>query len=394
MGCVVVRWCFVLVLACSSRAFAQDFTLYTENFETGAPAWSKTDLWNVTSAPNQCGGMASKAAEFNNPATCTYFVSVTPHTGDLISPATGVFLAYTSPTISFMYKMLVDAGNGDACEIDIRDAGTGGWTVLANSGWDTSGHLVEKKIFIAAAWIGHTVQFRFRFRANGVLDNTLGWVIDDVRVTSDPPPPTIIAVSPNHGPNVPGMSNIVVTGSSFTTATGVMFGPNRAAFTVVDDSHLSVTLTPTTTYGFVDVSVLNAGGTGTKPLAYDYFVPPTQIGVPCGPPTLTWSGSPTLGQTFTTVTQNLGAGSQVLLVDWSGDHSTNTIAFAQLPNCAAPPCLRYAYADTAYPLGNNATFNLPVPNLATLVGKHLRVQAIVYGCPRLSTQALDAVIGM
>lgn len=387
-------WLLVLVLGGSSLALGQEVSLYTEDFESGGVGWTKTDLWYVTAAPNVCGTMPTKAAEFNDPATCTYFVSATPHTGDLISPASGVLLSNSNPKLNFQYKLTLDSQAQDTIEVAIRDAGNGSWTPLAASTWNNSGTLELKKLVIPTGWVGHTVQFRFRFIADGARDNTFGWVIDNVQVTSDPPPPTVSSVLPNHGPTIPGMSGVVITGTSFTSTTSVFFGPSPvASFFVIDDSHLSVDLDPTVTVGFVDVIVSNAGGTGSLAHAYDYFVPPTQIGVPCAGPYLTWQGSPTLGQTFTTVTQNLGGEYQWILIDWSNQHGGTGTVFPVPTSCSAAACQRYTHADSVYSLGNNNTLTLAIPNSANLIGVHFRLQAFVGVCPRLSTQALDAVIG-
>src|SRR5262249_42260333 len=138
----------------------------------------------------------------------------------------------------------------------------------------------------------------------------------DVFVHDHDSHPTITSVSPDYGPNS-GISGVVITGSNFTGATEVRFGTNLVSFTVDSDSQISANLGRTGTRGFVDVSV-KVACTGALTDGFDYFAPPESIGIPCSATSyLTWSGAPTLAQSYTDTTQNLGANNQVLLVDWT-----------------------------------------------------------------------------
>ena len=74
------------------------------------------------------------------------------------------------------------------------------------------------------------------------------------------PPPRVTGISMTSGP-ASGGTNVVVTGTGFTGATGVSFGDTPAeSFTVDGDGSISA-VSPTASVGTVDVTVTTPGGT-------------------------------------------------------------------------------------------------------------------------------------
>ena len=156
------------------------------------------------------------------------------------------------------------------------------------------------------------------------------------------------AVTPDHGPN--SGTTVVITGRGFTSASAVSFGPDAATFTVDSDNQITATLGATSTTGFVDVSVTNAGGTGTLTNGFDSFVPPRELGSPCAAATLTWSGAPTLGQKRGWMM----AGSEAML---------RTSAALSLPLTTASTAARHSSTMTlrkAWPSSAEATAGVPL----------------------------------
>jgi hypothetical protein len=86
------------------------------------------------------------------------------------------------------------------------------------------------------------------------------------------PPPRVTAVSAAEGPSSGG-TPVTITGTGFTGATQVSFGPTpAAAFTVVDDTSITATA-PTAPAGTVDITVTGPGGTDvTAPFDLFTFV--------------------------------------------------------------------------------------------------------------------------
>lgn len=205
-----------------------------------------------------------------------------------------------------------------------------------------------------------------------------------------PSPPVVSLVSPDHAPNS-GVSGVVITGSNFTGATQVLFGANAASFTVDSDSQITANLGSVGTTGWVDVSVTSSSGTGTLVSGFDYFVPPEVIAQPwaCGN-FLAWSGSPTLGQSYTVTVPGVHLNTR-LLVSWSNKRPV----LRPFNGCVVLFAPDYHVALSGTPTSH--TFS--IPNDTSLIGVHLKTQAIVRsgGFPgpvfSFATQALDAVIG-
>jgi hypothetical protein len=116
--------------------------------------------------------------------------------------------------------------------------------------------------------------------ANSALTATNGcaWATFAAGLTlgsSTPPPaaPTVTGVSTNSGPTAGGTS-VAITGTGFTGATAVSFGPLKAAFTVNSDTQITAT-SPAQCSGTVDVTVTSAGGTSTTSSAdrFTYTAP-------------------------------------------------------------------------------------------------------------------------
>lgn len=78
--------------------------------------------------------------------------------------------------------------------------------------------------------------------------------------------PTLTSLSPTTG-SIAGGNNVTLTGTGFSTATAVFFGPNPASFSFIDDTLISA-VAPSGT-GTVSVTVSNPGGTSGSQ-AYTY----------------------------------------------------------------------------------------------------------------------------
>jgi hypothetical protein len=110
-----------------------------------------------------------------------------------------------------------------------------------------------------------------------------------------PPVPTVTSVSPGSGPSTGG-TPVTITGTGFTGATAVNFGPgNTANFSVTNDTTIMATAPPNATLGPLDVTVTTPGGTSATSSAdrYTYVAPP--------PPAVT-AVTPNAGPAYTPVT--------------------------------------------------------------------------------------------
>lgn len=125
-------------------------------------------------------------------------------------------------------------------------------------------------------------------------------------------PASITSISPNHGPEAGGTS-VTITGSGFTAATGVTFGGDSGtAFTVVDDSHITVT-TPAHAPGAVGVVVQSPNG-DSSPGTFTYDPAAAITG-------LTPTSGPETGGTIVTITGSGFTGATG--VTFGGDSGTS-----------------------------------------------------------------------
>ena len=211
-----------------------------------------------------------------------------------------------------------------------------------------------------------------------------------------PPGGATISISPDHGPTT-GSSGVVLTGSGFSGATEVRFGPNTVSYTVDSDTQITADLASTTTTGWVDVTVTTPMGSTTQTDGFDYFRPPGSTFGACSTPRLTWSGYPTLGQHYTVTTQDLGTNNQMLLVDWAmvvtGGRGNSGVGSAPTIGHQTRPCLFYANPDFQIALGNTPSHTFSIPNDAVLLGLKLVTQAVVYSTTTVTTNILAASIG-
>ncbi|PKP05000.1 MAG: hypothetical protein CVU11_02320 [Bacteroidetes bacterium HGW-Bacteroidetes-6] len=104
--------------------------------------------------------------------------------------------------------------------------------------------------------------------ANSGIDVATLSIVSTVTVVAIDPP-TIVAISPIHGPAVGGTS-VTISGINFTGATDVLFGSSAAPFTVNSDAQITAT-SPIGT-GVVNVTVTTAEGTSLG-ASYTYDAP-------------------------------------------------------------------------------------------------------------------------
>jgi hypothetical protein len=148
--------------------------------------------------------------------------------------------------------------------------------------------------------------------------------------------------------------------------------------------------------------VTTASGAGTLSDGFDYFEPPYDVGAACSDQYLTWSGFPTLGEDYTVTTQDLGANTQVLLVEIS-DRATvitlpNRSGVGGAPTTKAQvdyACAALVDRGTTIILGNNPSHTFSIPSDLALLGMKLRTQAVIQlpGMQTTRTQAIYAPLG-
>src|SRR5205823_2677917 len=205
-----------------------------------------------------------------------------------------------------------------------------------------------------------------------------------------PAVPTVTKVSPGSGPSTGGTS-VTITGTAFTGATVVNFGPgNPAKFSVTNDATIVATAPSASSLGAVDVTVTTPGGTsattqadqftyqaGTVPVTMvatyrgdlartGYY--PSQTGVtPANVATLTQHWKTTTGGTGA-YSQPIVANNTVYWGDWNGvEHATDltgkdvwTVNTGQnIDNNCSPPVAGISGTSTIGTMGSTSVDYFP-----------------------------------
>ncbi|MER0477538.1 IPT/TIG domain-containing protein [Streptomyces sp. Edi2] len=127
--------------------------------------------------------------------------------------------------------------------------------------------------------------------------------------------PVVTSVSPTQGLPAGG-TNVTITGSGFTGATMVRFGPNGTTFVIVSDTQITAKTPPGT--GTVQVTVTAPTGTSSQNVFFSYTPAPVIT-------TLIPTSGPTAGGNVVTVNgTNLSGASSVKFGGNSGVVLTNT----------------------------------------------------------------------
>ncbi|MCU0124384.1 putative Ig domain-containing protein [Pseudomonas vlassakiae] len=157
--------------------------------------------------------------------------------------------------------------------------------------------------------------------------------------------PSVTALSPSSG-STSGANSVIITGSGFTSVTGVKFGTTPAtAFTVNSSTQITATA-PGHTAGVVDVTVSTAGGTSLTSSAsqYTYLAPPTAGAV---------SATVAANSTSNPITLNLSGGAATsVAVASNASHGT---AVASGTTITYTPTAGYSGADTFTYTATNAS---------------------------------------
>jgi hypothetical protein len=135
-----------------------------------------------------------------------------------------------------------------------------------------------------------------------------------------PPVPSVTGVSPNTGTTAGGPT-VYVSGSGFTSATGVTFGTTTANYRVLSDTLLSATVPPAPA-GTVDVTVVNYGGSSSHGSA-DHFIY-TAAPVPSVTQVTPTSGPIAGGTTVTVVGSNFTGATAVHFGGLTASYSINS----------------------------------------------------------------------
>ncbi len=167
-----------------------------EDFETGGQGWTTSGLWHAvddTPCVSPPAAAGTGAMYFGNGASCTVETGG-PSTGDLISPT--VLIGSEQQTLSFDFYLAEGLGPSSVgrAEVAVRVKGAAAWEPrwavrindVIEGGWRASPEISLEP------YQGQAIRVRFRFETydlEGEPNEYLGWLVDNVQVAGDQPPP-------------------------------------------------------------------------------------------------------------------------------------------------------------------------------------------------------------
>jgi hypothetical protein len=271
------------------------------NYPTTLPQYVLVGFTGGTGGFNDVQQVQNVSISSGAPAPTSAVTSVSPNSG----PNTGG----TTVTITGSNFLSVSGVNFGSAAAAFTPVSPTSITATAPAGTGT----VDVTVTNGAGTSGATANDRFAY------------------VTGPPPPPsapTVSGISPASGPTAGG-NTVTITGTNFTTASAVNFGPNPATF--VADTSTSITATvPVSTAGPVDVTVTNDGGTSTTNPndLYTYVTGPPQAPVVASidPVSAPAGTQVTIGGTSFTTTSAVHFGSAATTFTVNNDHTITATA--------------------------------------------------------------------
>ncbi len=191
-----------IALVCATvgfdRAHAQ--VLFSDNFESGAGAWSLTGMWHLENASGACGQLLGpfpsgvQCIRMGNASgtPCNFVGAEAAPTYDLATLNTPISIVGNGTRAWLRYKNRIDTEGctnvfGDWWDVsrpEISTDGGGSWTPML---MDCHGNAWHKGRTDLTSYIGMDVQLRFSFFAgDAALNDGFGWLIDDVSVRMEP----------------------------------------------------------------------------------------------------------------------------------------------------------------------------------------------------------------
>lgn len=160
------------------------------DFESSNGGWlpGSGSLWRYTSL--NIGGRNSFTWVYNNG---TNYVDAVNRAGDLTSPPIAIpdvnyYLRFSYYAETEYYNLRINNGNWDQRRVQISVDG-GPFEDLYHITDDTMRKWLESPVFDLSPYAGHIIQIRFHFDAIDAYYNSyMGWAVDDIRITNDPPP--------------------------------------------------------------------------------------------------------------------------------------------------------------------------------------------------------------
>lgn len=190
----------------TNNAWQQDFywtptAPYADDIESGSNDWTATGLWHQVdaSSPYPASHSGSHSWWYGQDATGNYDTGAA-NAGDLISPP--IYIPDTGYYLRFWYRYETETQTRDWdqrwVQISVDD---GPFENVPQLSDDPMNWWLQSQAIDLSAYAGHTVQVRFHFDTlDEYYNDYRGWYIDDLEISTTPPPTCADGHEPNDTP--------------------------------------------------------------------------------------------------------------------------------------------------------------------------------------------------
>lgn len=188
---------------------------YSDNMEKGTNDWTATGLWHQvdSSSPYPASHSATHSWWYGQDSTGNYDTG-SANSGDLTSP--DVYIPSTGYYLRFWYLYETETQEPDWDQRWVQISVDGGpFSNILQLVDDPTNWWLQSQAIDLSGYAGHVIQVRFHFDTlDAEFNNYRGWYIDDLDISTAPPP----SCADTHEPN-----------NTISQATAIAYGQNLSA---------------------------------------------------------------------------------------------------------------------------------------------------------------------
>jgi hypothetical protein len=245
--------------------------VFADGAENGIGTWTASGLWHVT-ATRAATGTAS--FWYGQEATGNYNTGAA-NTGTLTSPIIDLAGVEQPALVVAQYLDVEEGTTWDLVTITVRDVDDAAVTVVGAKTTGFTGGVFQPRVLDLAALTGRRVQIDFAFNTvDGILNDTVGWLVDDVTIigaAQEPPAPRLVInevlADPPPGYDAGGDGVASTTADEFVELVNVGDGPlDLSGWTLADSIRTRLTFPSGTSIPAGGVLVVLGGGASMLPV--------------------------------------------------------------------------------------------------------------------------------
>ncbi|NMC14329.1 MAG: peptidoglycan DD-metalloendopeptidase family protein [Chloroflexi bacterium] len=178
---------------------------YNTDIEDLSPGWENSNNWDLTAERNHTPG-GTISWTYDTSSSSGYDTGY-PNQGDLTSPSISIPSSGTYYLrFWYLYETEGSGKNWDQRWVQISVDG-GAFTNILQLFDDPMNYWLQSPVISLASYAGHSIRVRFHFETlDELMNNYIGWTIDDFSITTTPP----LSCSDSNEPNNDALSSPIL----------------------------------------------------------------------------------------------------------------------------------------------------------------------------------------